>query len=92
MDFTTKDTSFLIELDGLEEIPRDSPYGWREGKKWAVPSQSHLQELMKYVFDVRDFATNVVGKRAREHIVRNYDDEEVVKIVEKRLKQIGEFV
>ena len=82
VDFTTKETSYLIELDGVEEVPKDSPYGWREGKKWAIPSQSHLEELMMTVYQVRDFATNVVGDRARKHIVENFDDEEVVKGVE----------
>jgi hypothetical protein len=78
----------LIELDGLDEVPHNTPYGWREGKKWATPSVRHMTKLMRYVYKNREQALKV-GEKAREFIVRNYDDFEVVRIVDKRLQEIA---
>jgi len=88
VDFTTKETSFLIELDALDEVSRHSVYGWRPGKKWATPSVSHLRQLLRHVYTDREHAIEV-GERARDHIVRNFDDFEVLRVVDRRLQEIA---
>lgn len=46
-------TAYLIEIDGLEAIPSggtplDKVY---RGFKWAIPSQEHLRQLMRMVYE-----------------------------------------
>jgi glycosyltransferase involved in cell wall biosynthesis len=87
MEFMTQDTSFLIDLDGVEEIPVDSIYGFELGKKWATPSTRHLSELMRYVTREREHAAEV-GRRAREHIVKHFSEEAVAALADKRISEI----
>ena len=35
VDFMTAWNSFLIPLDGVEELPEDTPYGYVPAKRWA---------------------------------------------------------
>ena len=88
VDFMTRDTAFLLELESVDEVPLNNPYGHRAGKKWATPSIPHLIFLMEYVFREREHAA-AVGRRARSHIVSNFDDFEVVRVVDKRIQEIA---
>jgi len=90
VDFTTKETSFLIDLDGLDEIPEWSPYLFLPGKKWSTPSISELTKLMQFVRSKKERSfVEEIGKRARRHIVNNFDDDEVWKVIDRRVKEIG---
>jgi glycosyltransferase involved in cell wall biosynthesis len=91
MEFMTQDTSFLIDLDGVEEIPVDSIYGFELGKKWATPSTRHLSELMRYVTREREHAAEV-GRRAREHIVKHFSEEAVAAIAHRRFLDIAAYL
>jgi glycosyltransferase involved in cell wall biosynthesis len=91
MEFMTPDTTFLIELDGVEEIPKDSVYGYQRGKKWATPSTTHTAQLMRYVARHTTHA-EAVGLRAREHVVRYFSEEAVADIVDERLTAIRKRV
>lgn len=90
--FMTKDTSFLLEVDAIEEpSPDGNPYGWDQGKKWATPSKRHLIELMQYVQANKAHA-DAVGSRARDHVRKRYSEDAVTDVVEGRLKIITDFV
>ena len=91
MEFMTQETSFLIELDGLEEIPTDSVYGYDIGKKWATPSVRHTAELMRYVTREREHAA-AVGRRARAHIVAHFSEEAVAQLADRRLHEIRSWL
>ena len=88
MEFMSKNTSFLIEIDGLEEIDANSYYGYQLGKKWAIPSLEDTSKWMKYVFHNEKHA-KVVGSRARRHIETHFSEEAVADIVDLRLAEIG---
>ncbi|KAG5471739.1 hypothetical protein LSCM4_03292 [Leishmania orientalis] len=74
--FMERDCCFRIPVDGLEEISRDSPYGYEEGMKMAVPSVEKTAELMQYVVEHPRHARRV-GRRAREYAVRELSEEAV---------------
>ena len=88
----TRDTTFGIELEGLEEIPVDSIYGYQRGKKWAVPSVPHTAQLMRYVAHVDPLHAKAVGRRARKHIVANFGEDAVADVVDRQLQSIREKV
>jgi len=88
VDFTAGNATFLIELRAIEEVPADSPYGYREGSKWATPSVKHLRKLMRYVHENQEHARDV-GTIARQHIVANFDEAVVAGAVDRRLDAIA---
>jgi len=73
LEFMNDDNSYLINIDGLEEVSGASlsQLPMYKGHRWAVPSVTHLQELMRYVFENREEA-KAVGSQAREHILTHY--------------------
>jgi hypothetical protein len=91
LDFMTRDNSFLIELDGLVEVPVDSVYGWQPGKKWALPSVRSAAALMGFVAGHRAAAARV-GRRARRDVVARFDDDVVADVVEAQLRRIRDAV
>jgi glycosyltransferase involved in cell wall biosynthesis len=90
-EFMTRDTSFLLPIDGLDELPHDSLYEWRAGKKWALPSVLALTDLLRYVRANPQHAA-AVGRRAREHIVTHFSEEPVADLVDRRLEEIKRLV
>ncbi|CBZ29244.1 mannosyltransferase-like protein, partial [Leishmania mexicana MHOM/GT/2001/U1103] len=74
--FMERDSCFRIPVDGLEEISPDSPYGYEEGMKMAIPSVEKTAELMRYVVEHPEHARRV-GRRAREYAVRELSEEAV---------------
>ncbi len=91
MEFMTQETSFLIELDGVEEIPFNSDYRWELGKKWAVPSLNDTKRHMRAVFDDPEYG-RTVGQRARRHIVEQFSEEAVATIIDRRLQSVRNIV
>lgn len=90
-EFMRRDTSFLIHVDGLEELPEDTFYLYDEGKKWALPSLPHTTALMKHCFEHPDHA-RAVGRRAREDVHRRFSEEAIADIVDARIERIRELV
>ncbi|CAG9579363.1 mannosyltransferase-like protein [Leishmania major strain Friedlin] len=74
--FMERDSCFRIPVDGLEEVSPDSPYGYEEGMKMAIPSVEKTAELMRYVVEHPEHARRV-GRRAREYAVRELSEEAV---------------
>ena len=86
-EFMTRDNSFLILPDAVEEPPEDNMYGFELGKKWATPSMNHTAQLMQYVYSHPVHAKHV-GERARRHVEEHFSEEAVAAAVEKRIEQI----
>jgi glycosyltransferase involved in cell wall biosynthesis len=86
-EFMTQNNSFLIPIDGLEEISEDSIYAYEPGKKWGIPSLRHTGRLMRYCFENPQFAAEV-GRRAREDVHKRYNEEAVADIVDQHLEEI----
>ena len=91
MEFLTAKNSFRIPVDAVEEIPKDSVYRWRLGKKWAQPSMTATRRYMKLVVEKPEYAKRV-GAVARKWIVKHFSEEALLKIVDKRLREIKELV
>ena len=67
-DFLSQETSF--PLDAVEEeVPKDSYYGWAEGKKWAQPSRAQLKAHLKTVRFDKERATRV-GELAKADVCK----------------------
>jgi len=93
VDFMGEDRqqSYALKIDHLENVPRDSSYGWVNGKIWAQPSEDHLVELFKHVYEHPEEAREL-GKRARQHIVEYFSDEVIARFVRQRLAAIRDIV
>ncbi|RNF01980.1 putative mannosyltransferase-like protein [Trypanosoma conorhini] len=89
--FCRRDNSFLIPVDGLEELPKWSAYGYLPGKKCAIPSVTGLTQLMRYVFENPALAREV-GRRARQSVLANYTEEAVATQVLRRLREISHML
>ena len=89
--FMTPSTSFLLEVDGLDEIPPDSPYKYAAGKKWAVPSVADTARVMRLLADDPAFG-RAVGRRARAHAVAKFSEAAVAAVVDSRLRDIAAFI
>ena len=68
LDFMNDENSYLIEIDGLEDVPCNVLL--YAGHQWARPSVKHLRHLMRYVFEHRQEA-KAKSERAREDICRS---------------------
>lgn len=90
-EFMSRSTSFLIPVDGLEELPLDSYYQHEEGKKWAMPNRKATMEYLQWCAANPDQA-RMVGLRAREDIHRRFSEEAVADIVDARLEDIRKIV
>ena len=90
-EFMTRDNSFLILPDAVEEPPEDNMYGFQVGKKWATPSMNHTAQLMQYVYSHPVHAKRV-GERARRHVEEHFSEEAVATTVDNRLRKIGKII
>ncbi|HUX65988.1 MAG TPA: glycosyltransferase [Terriglobales bacterium] len=72
LDFLHDDNSFLIDLEGIVPVPRDSDRDAYIGQRWAEPSVDHLAQLMRQVVADRD-AASVRARRARQDMVALWD-------------------
>jgi glycosyltransferase involved in cell wall biosynthesis len=84
--FTTKDTAYLLPFDELETVPATFE-GGSGVEKWAKPSLPQLKQMMREIYS-RPQTAKQVGKRARQHIVDNFDREIIAEKMVDRLKQI----
>jgi glycosyltransferase involved in cell wall biosynthesis len=84
MEFLTKENSFRIPVEAVEEIPEDSVYRWKLGKKWARPSLSATRSMMQLCARNPEYAKRV-GEVARNHIVRHFSEEAIAAKIHARL-------
>jgi len=73
LDFLTDENAYLIDIEGLEEVPRDAtPFG---GHRWAKPSVEHLRKLLRRVYEDpeegRRKASSGISAVLARHNVRN---------------------
>jgi hypothetical protein len=90
VDFLTEENAYLIPIEGVEIIPRGSPYGDSPKKAWAVPSVRRLSQLMLHAWRNPE-QTKTVGKRARRDIISQYSEEAVAELVLARVDQLVEI-
>jgi glycosyltransferase involved in cell wall biosynthesis len=73
VDFMNDDNSYLINVDGFAPEPRCNwVTGYYVNQKFAIPSEDHLVELFRHVYEHQEEAAEK-GRIAREWIVNNFD-------------------
>ncbi|MGQ9512505.1 glycosyltransferase, partial [Thermodesulfitimonas sp.] len=86
LEFMNEENSFLIEIEGLEDIPEDVDIPVFRGHRWAKPSIEHLRELMRYVFEHREEARQR-GRKAREDVVAKWTWERAAAVAMQELRK-----
>jgi glycosyltransferase involved in cell wall biosynthesis len=72
VDFLNDGNSYLIEVEGLVDVPNDSDREIYMGQRWAEPSVEHLSQLMRRVASHRGEA-RARGEQARRDMVEQWD-------------------
>lgn len=86
--FTTSDTALLLDYelrDVSESMTEELPIF--KGHRCAEPSLTHLRQLMRTAFEEREEGRQM-GKRARQHIEKNFTYEPIVKILEEEILRL----
>ncbi len=86
LDFMNDENSYLIEIDGLEDVPGNVLL--YAGHQWARPSVEHLRYLMRYVFEHRQEA-KARGARAREDVCQKWTWEHAASAVMRELAKFS---
>lgn len=88
LDFMGEENSFLIEVEGLEEVPEGVDVPAFRGCRWAKPSRAHLQRLMRYIFEHREEAREK-GRKARATVEERWGWKQVAATVQKELDRVS---
>jgi glycosyltransferase involved in cell wall biosynthesis len=71
LEFMNNENSYLIEIEGLEDVPDNAENAIYKGHKWSKPSVDHLRQLMRYVYEHRQEA-RARGAKARADISQHW--------------------
>lgn len=87
-DYVNSNNGYLINIDGFAPEPRcDWVTGFYKNQKFAIPSEDHLVELFRYVYEHQEEAKEK-GRIAREHMVKNLDWKILCTKAKERLEEI----
>eukprot|EP01027_Heterolobosea_sp_BB2_P007105 GEZU01010611.1.p1 GENE.GEZU01010611.1~~GEZU01010611.1.p1 ORF type:complete len:753 (+),score=147.23 GEZU01010611.1:110-2368(+) len=87
MEYMNEEVNYLIDYELVPCVNKDSDE--YKGHMWAQASVPHLRKIMRHVFNNRDEA-RVKGKKARQHLIKNFSPEVVSNIIIERLRSIEE--
>lgn len=86
LEFVNNDVGWLIDVEKME-LPNDGPFFKPlAGNEWALPSEKHLQELMRYAFEHKDECKKK-GDKAYEVADEKYTWLESMKTAKELLSQ-----
>ncbi|MGD0622586.1 MAG: glycosyltransferase [Thermacetogeniaceae bacterium] len=71
LEFMNNENSYLIEIEGLEDVPDNAENAIYKGHKWSKPSVDHLRQLMRYVYEHRQEA-RARGAKARADVSQHW--------------------
>jgi len=91
LEFQDDDNSWLVEIDGLEEIRLEEEFDFYRGQKWAKPSLDSLAARLREAADRPDLR-RALGARARADIVARWDWKAIAPCAGIRLREILEGV
>ena len=66
-----EENSYLIEIEGLEDVRGNVDMRLYLGHKWARPSVEHFRQLMRHVYEHRQEA-RAKGNRARQDVCQKW--------------------
>jgi|GEM_PF-853030 glycosyltransferase involved in cell wall biosynthesis/GT2 family glycosyltransferase/Flp pilus assembly protein TadD len=86
LDFQDDNNSWLVDIEGLEEIDAKEEFPFYRGQKWAKPSVDHLSQILRTALDP-DLRRSK-GARARRDMVEGWDWSRIAPLAETRLREI----
>jgi glycosyltransferase involved in cell wall biosynthesis/tetratricopeptide (TPR) repeat protein len=86
-EFTNEANSYLLDYELVEAKHLEAELWHYRGHRWANPSEKHLRDLMRQVFQNPDEA-KAKGRVARRHMVQNFSIAAVAEKVMGRLQAI----
>jgi glycosyltransferase involved in cell wall biosynthesis/GT2 family glycosyltransferase len=86
LDFQDDNNSWLVDVEGLEEIDAKEEFPFYRGQKWAKPSVDHLSRLLKTALDPDP--RRAKGARARQDMVARWDWSLIAPVAEARIREI----
>ncbi|MDN4523634.1 glycosyltransferase [Fictibacillus fluitans] len=91
LDFINESNGFLINIEGLENIPEfqtrnDMVY---KGMKWSIPSYADTRKLLRFTFD-NPLIVKKKGELAREDVVQWWDVTNMMENIKPILEKLGE--
>ena len=86
LDFQDDNNSWLLDIEGLEEIDAKEEFPFYRGQKWSRPSVEHLAKLLGTALDP-DLRRSK-GGRARKDMVERWDWSRIAPLAETRLREI----
>lgn len=90
LEFMDNNNSFLINIDGTATEPRcDWICSEYIGGKFAVPNKNHLRQLMRYIYEHKEYAKEK-GRIAREYIANNFSWKISCNRMYERLKSVAD--
>jgi glycosyltransferase involved in cell wall biosynthesis len=84
LEFMNDENSYLIEIEGLEEVRGNVDMQLYLGHKWVRPSLEHLRHLMRFCFEHRQ-EVREKGNRARQDVCRKWTWEQAANTVMQEL-------
>lgn len=87
MDFFNKSNGYPVDVEKLIEAKAKCPY--YDGFKWANPSEEHLIENLRYVYDHQEEATQK-GMKASDEVRKIWTWEKAAEKMLQRLDKIKE--
>lgn len=91
LDFMNDENSYLIDIEGLEEVDERMEFPFYRGHRWAAPSVGHLVDLMRRVHRRAEEARER-GRRARQDVVERWSWENAARAVVSRLESVSSRV
>ena len=86
VDFMNETNAYPLETEGLIDAVAKCPY--YKGFQWANPSEKHLTELLRHVYNNQEEA-RMKGKRASEEVLKKWTWEMSAAKIKERLTDIG---
>ena len=84
LEYMNDENSYLIDLEGLEDVPGGIDTPVLVGRQWARPNVEHLRQLLRHVFEHRDEA-RARGQQGRADICRQWTWEQAAAIARAEL-------
>lgn len=88
MAFMNDDNSYLLDINGLEEVDDRMEFPFYLGHRWASPSLEQLKTLMRRLFDHPEEARKK-GLTARAHVSTYWTWERAGEVALERLRDIS---
>ncbi len=71
LEYMNDENSYLIEIEGMEDVPQYVDVPVLIGHQWTKPSVEHLRQLLRHVFEHR-LEAKEMGQRGRVDICRQW--------------------